>query len=255
MEMRMYLREAFGVRFADLPSTAGLGNEAISAEFYGQLFHAKKALDSPDTEWRDNKRQLGEDIARKYLMPWRERANRTPRILATGAGEAVAEGVWIDLGMDVTIHDGTTENVPVLKQRYPTAKFLIEDMATMRPNSRYDIVSMLANDFVLGRNQLRDFVRRISESLVPGGLLICSCPNILSLRRIGIELLRRSLGYYRKGGWVFWGWWRTPSEFVRVGAENGLELVSSEIGAAAMAAHIVPPLKSNNGLFCFKKPC
>ncbi len=252
----MYLRECQGVDLRRLPAAAKLGSGPVTAEFYDQLFAAIQARGQSAPEWIASKQTLGRDIAARILQPWKERHGRAPRILATGAGEAWAECTWLEAGFAVTIHDGTSAYFEAIQARQPQASFLQSDMASFTPEQTFDVISMLANDFVLDRAGFVDFCRRMAAALSPGGMIICYCPSVLSLRRILIEALRRATGYYRRNQWIFWGWWRSPGEFQRVSRAAGLQLTNAfkpSNGGWAAQSLTLPSWKENNGIFLFEK--
>lgn len=252
----MFLRECQGVDLSRLPTAAKIGTGPLTAEFYHELFEAIQALGPSDRQWVENKQALGKEIERHLFRPWSDGHSRQPRILATGAGEGWSECVWLEQGFDVTIHDGTPAYFDAIRARAPTAKFIVADMATYVPEGEFDIITMLANDFVLDHSGFVDFLRRMISHLSDGGLVVCFCPSVLSVRRTLIEIVRRLTAYYQRNGWIHWGCWRTPGEFERVARAAGFRVVKALRPGRSGWRELslgVPPWKESNGLFALEK--
>lgn len=247
MLMQMFLREAFGVKLSDLPAAPKHAGEVVSAEFYGQLMTAVAALNADHTRWINSKQDLGDRIAEQVIQPWQNAAKRPPRILAVGVGEAYAEGRWIERGWNVLLHDGTDAAQSAIRRRHPSASFVTADMRGFTPYGEFDVITMIANDFVLDRLELTGFAKRMAASLSIGGLLIIWCPNILSARRMAIEVVRRLTGAHRRNGWIPWGWWRSISEFRRLASDTGMKLRHD------LSTPHQLPLRSETGMYCLER--
>ena len=208
---------------------------------------AVAALNADQTTWIRSKQDLGDQIADQIIRPWQNAAKRPPRILAVGVGEAYAEGRWIERGWDVLLHDGTDAAQSAIRRRHPSASFVTADMKEFEPNGEFDVITMLANDFVLDRMELTGFAKRLAASLSIGGLLIIWCPNILSVRRMAIEVIRRLAGTHKRNGWIFWGWWRTINEFHRLASDTGMKLRQD------LSAPNQMPLRGETGMYCLER--
>ena len=256
MEIKMYLKEWGGVVLADLLDAREQSDSPLTAEFYGRFYAALKSKGPSDAKWVANKQKLGDQIAAEFFEPWQRQFGRRPRILATGAGEAWAEGQWLAAGYSTTLQDGTDELFEAIRLRHPTVLFEIGNMHNFVPSEDYDIITMLANDYVLDSVELPDFLSRLAQKLVRGGKIIIYCPNTLSYRRVVIEAVRRLTGYHRRNRWVFWGWWRTKASFQRAATTCGLRLTHSVVsGCQGPIAKLLPmALRNESGMFELTKP-
>ena len=250
----MYLREWQGVILGDLPAARTLGDTCVSAEFYGQLSAALKERTHRDEAWIRAKQDFGRQLNERFFCPYSERTGQPARILALGVGEAWAESAWADAGHALTFHDGHETYLAGLRERYPAASFAVGDLHTFEPATQVDFITMLATDFVMQRAELGALLRRLAPHLAPGGAVLIFCPNVLNLRRIAVDFVRRMLGRFRKGAWVFWGYWRSPGEFAHAASDTGLRLTHSlrftPAGLAeARALWRLLPLRESLGLF------
>ena len=253
----MYLREWDGIEFASLPASQSTDDKPMSAEFYAQLYAALNARGGTNPSWQRSKTQLGEQLHREVFMPWQARAGRPPIILAVGAGQSFAERVWIEAGLGVTLHDGHEANFAELRTRYPQASFLVGDLRDVEPAQSFDIITLLAVDYILPRADFASLLRRLAGWLRKGGIIVIYTPSMLTVRRLAVECLRRATGAYSRNGYVFWGWWRTPGEFATVATLAGMRLREVwKFGGSVLATPGLVwrtlPLRDMNGLFIYE---
>jgi hypothetical protein len=256
MQLPMYVRECQGVELASLPAAAKMGGQPVTAKFYGELFAAIQALGPSDPKWVEGKREFGRRIAKELLHPWMERHGRKPRILALGVGEGWTECTWLEEGFDVTLHDGTEAYFGQIRQRHPEAKLLKADFAEINFSEAFDVITILALDFTMERQEFVAFLKRLTGFLTGEGAIICYCPNVLSLRRMAIDAVRRLADYHRRKGWIWWGWWRTPNEYLKAARACGLRVTRELLPKGSEAQKIkfaIPPWRESNGVFLFER--
>ena len=261
MEMRMFERSWHGIDMTSLPAAATVSDKPVSVEFYAQFYQALAAgRGHIEPQWLENKRQLGEIIGHDLIAPWQKKHGRPPRILALGAGKAPVEHVWHKQGHAVTFHDCQEDSLAETRRLYPAADFLIGDIFQMQPAAQYDLITLVAIDYVMNRREFGEFLARASRWLGPGGQIVIYCASTLSFRQMAAEIVKRCLGRHRKNRQVFWGYWRTPGEFFRTSRAAGLTVAgvyrlggrSLQRAAAAVRrlptwrdSHLVVTLESN----------
>ena len=223
MELRMFLREAYGVPVTEIAASCADPQKPVGAEFYSQLFSKLKEIPR-DPAWIEAKRDFARFVDARFFQSWQQSHAQAPRLLTVGSGEAVAERVWADKGYPITFHDGHDACFPEIQNAYPNAKFLVSGLEELAPTDTFDFITILASDYVLPRIALVELFRRLGRSLSGNGRIFIFCPNLLSLRRLTIESLRQIVRAHRRNGYVFWGWWRSPGEFSRVAQAAGLVL-------------------------------
>jgi len=208
------------------PSNAPAGPE-LYRQFYIELEQGRGA---PDRHWRSTKRTLGESIRQHIFEPWESRFFRKPRILALAVGLGAAEGVWLERGYDVTLHDCQETSLRTLRERFPQAPVIIADLRSIVIPAKVDIIIILASEYMLSNRELADFLHVAKSSLAEDGCLVVHSVSILSMVRLGKECLKRFIRHRESR--VFWGWLRTPSELARSAAHAGLQVESAyRVGA------------------------
>src|ERR1700752_4668430 len=101
-----------------------------------------------------------------------------------------------------------------------------------------------------------------ASGLSPGGLLVIQSVSILSIRQAAKEVLKRLIGHYHKQPYVFWGYWRTPSEFATPAKNAGFRTVSRYVPRWTVDGRIgnchrrrissVPPISVNAEVMVFE---
>lgn len=207
-----------------LPSQAAPAGPEFYAEFYAALQSGRGKV---DLDWTRRKVTLGGLVASQLFEPWERRHRRRPRILALCTGQGVAEGVWLERGYSVTLHECQSTSLLGLCARFPDTPTLISDIRQIATASKYDLIVMLASDYFLNSVELVQVMRKVSGSLTPDGLFILHSVSVLSVGQWLKEILKTVLGRYRTATYIFWGWWRTPYEFQRCARAAGLTLMSA----------------------------
>jgi cyclopropane fatty-acyl-phospholipid synthase-like methyltransferase len=156
---------------------------------------------------------------------WESRVGRKPRILALAVGLGAAEGVWLERGYDVTVHECQETSLRALREQFPQAPVIIADLRGIVIPGRFDIITMLASEYMLSNQELASFLRTAKASIAEDGSLVLHSVTILSIVRLAKECLKR-LGR-RQSGHVFWGWLRTPSELTRGARDAGFRVDSA----------------------------
>jgi hypothetical protein len=264
MEMRMFQRSWHGIDLTSLPAAAAAQDKPASAEFYAQFYEAlASGRGRIEPQWIEAKRRLGEAIETDLISPWKSGHNRTPRILALGAGNAIVEGVWRERDNDVTFHDCQEDSLAAVRARFPEAPRLIGDLQQIAPAEKYDLITAITIDYVMTAAELVAFLGRIRNWLAADGRVILYCASVLSFRQMAVETVKSLLGRYRVGQYVFWGYWRTPSEFLRAARRAGLRAgtlfqLSASAGRpslrpATFLERTFPPLRDPNLVITFEQ--
>ncbi len=241
MQMRMYQRLWHGIDMTTLPAAKTATDKPVAAEFYAQFYEALAAgRGRIDPQWLENKRGLGEIIERDLITPWQQKHGRSPRILALGSGNAPVERVWHEHGHAVTFHDCQEASLAEMRRLCPSAEFLIGDIFKMVPEKKYDLVTLITIDYVMNREEFVAFLSRAARWLEPGGQIILYCASTLSFRQMAAEIIKRALGRYRNGRQIFWGYWRTPGEFLKTGRAAGLRV--AQVYRLGEILQVPPPL-------------
>jgi SAM-dependent methyltransferase len=207
-----------------LPSQAAPAGPEFYSEFYSAL---QSGRGKEDLDWTRRKVTLGSLVASQLFEPWERRHGRRPLVLALCTGQGVAEGVWLERGYSVTLHECQLTSLLGLRARFPDTPTLISDVRQIAITSKFDLIVMLASEYFLNDVELVQLMREISGGLTPDGVFILHSVSVLSARQGLKEILKRVLGRYRTAPHVFWGWWRTPYEFHRCARAAGLTLRSA----------------------------
>ena len=223
----MYAREWRGVDLTTLPAARDASTRPAGPALYKQFYEALQARERrPDPTWAHNKVRLGEFISTEILNRWRQRHGRSPRILALAVGEGLAEGVWLEQGWNVTLQEAQRVSLGKLNEKFPNAPSVIGDLRQLGDIGKYDIVAILASEYVLDREELKSMFRKVRTWLTEEGCFLVVSVSVLSLRQWAVEILKVFSGQRRRTPHVFWGWWRSPGEFRQIGADAGLTLTS-----------------------------
>jgi hypothetical protein len=236
MEIRMFQNTWHGIDLTRLPAAAAAQDKPAGTEFYAQFYQALASGDGHITpQWIENKRLLGAAIERELIASWKKKHGRPPRILALGAGKACAECVWYEQCHAVTFHDCQAESLEEVRGLCPEAQFLIGDIFKMESAPHYDLVTLITLDYVMNRREFADFLSQAARWLDADGQIIVYCASTLSFRQAAVEFAKHCLGVYRRKPTVFWGYWRTPGEFFKVGSMAKLNLggIYSVVSSAA----------------------
>ena len=219
MEIRMHQRSWHGIPLASLESAKRLGNSPAGTEFYLE-FYAKLAAGYgriPE-EWTAEKIRLGQALGRLFLT-WRQ----NPRILAVGCGTALVEREWLQLAGDITFNDCQAASMESLKSEIPDAKTIVADARNLPSDQKFDIITLITIDYALAHTDLAGLLTNLARSLAPGGRIVLYCASTLNWRQLAVESGKFILGRRKPDDSVFWGWWRSPAEFTRLGGKCGLE--------------------------------
>lgn len=223
MNIRMYQQTWHGIDLTSLAASPKTMEEIAGPEFYTEFYARLSAGEGHvDPIWVENKRSLGHLMV-PFFTRWQEAQGRSPRILALAVGKAIVEGEWLKAGFDVTFNECQSDSLKELQEKYPTAKTLLGDVKSLSTTEQYDIVTLIALDCVLNHEQLGQLLERIKPWLTPKGEILVYCTNALSWRQFTREVVKYAIGHYRRHRHIFWGWWRSPSEFLRLAEETGME--------------------------------
>ncbi len=225
MKLREYQRSWQKVDLTRLRT--GGAHSPAGPELYEQFYiELAQGRGGPDQRWSTSKQTLGAVVADEVFEAWRRRSGRDPRILALAAGTGAAEGVWLERGYDVTLHDCQDVSLRALRERFPRSGVLIADLRTIVIPGGFDIIVMLASEYVLSEDELAGLVRTAETSVADGGWIVLHSVSVLSAVRFAKESLKRLARRLSSDEGVFWGWFRTPGELARSGVGAGLQIVA-----------------------------
>ena len=208
MQLRSYHRSWQQV---DLTGLANAADVPAGPELYRQFYmELERGHGGPNRHWMSTKRTLGEQVARRVFEPWARHMGRQPRILALAVGLGAAESVWLERGYDVTMHDCQETSLHSLLERFPGTPVLLGDLRNIALPAGFDIVVMLASEYMLSREELARLAEAVKASLAPDGCFILHSVCVLSMLRLVKQCLKRIARRNDTG--VFWGWMRTPAE-------------------------------------------
>ena len=262
METAFYQSSWHNIALGNLPGANRTVDTPAGAEFYNQFYAAlEDGSGSVGDVWRGEKVSLGREVAEQVFKPWERGRGRRPRILALCAGKAVAEEVWLAEGYEVTLHECQTTSLKDVCDRYPEAPVLISDVRSLCISGQFDIIIMLGGDYFLSKQELTDLLCTASKSLAKDGLLILWSTTVLSVTQGVKEFVKHLIGRYLSSSYVFWGWWRTVSEFSKFARPARLRLTESystdsPAGQTVMRrhstiCHACPTLHSTSALMVF----
>ena len=223
MQIRAFQHTWHGVRLHDL--TNGEGATPAGPDVYKRLYQTLadgKSL--PDQTWSTKKRALGEFISVEIFKGWEARNLCSPRILALCAGKCAAERVWLEQNYNVTIHEYQTVSLQDVRTEFPNVPVLIGDVRELSIEETFDIVVLLAGEYFLDRRELETVLRKVAVRLSHDGLFVMQSVSALSLTQSLKELIKKFSRRYRSSAYVFWGYWRTPSEFSKSARRAGLQM-------------------------------
>jgi hypothetical protein len=223
MKLRAYVRTWQQI---DLTSLAVTADRPAGPELY-QQFYVKldQGCGAPDQHWRTTKRTLGEGIAHHVFEQWESCFHRRPRILALAVGVGAAEGVWLEHGYDVTLHDCQETSLRSLREQFPEAPIIIADLRSIMIPTKFDIIVILASEYMLSNRELADFLEAAKLGLSDDGCLVLHSVSILSMVRLAKECVKR--WRHSRTGRIFWGWFRTPAELARSAIRAGFRVATS----------------------------
>jgi cyclopropane fatty-acyl-phospholipid synthase-like methyltransferase len=130
-------------------------------ESYNQMYH-----------WFDEhrSRDLFEkpylDLAITYLE-----ADATILDIGCGMGEPIGK-YFIDKGFELTGIDGSSKLIELAKNRFPKAKFIIQDMREINLNEKFDIVIAWHSFFHLTQDDQKSMFKVFKEHIKLGGVLM-----------------------------------------------------------------------------------
>ena len=224
MEIPMLLREWMGIRLAELPAADPFARKPLTGEFYSQFYTALAQGPGIDPAWIANKREIRTSYRPRFPANLERTPWPRPRILAVAAGTGNVEGVWSNASHNVTYQDCQELSLAGIRTRFPDAPCSIGDINALEAKPQFDFVSLIAFDYLFNRKSLEALLGRLRGWLVPGGTLIIYCPNILSWRQMIREAAKRLLRFQRRVPHVFYGYYRTPSEFFRIANSADFEI-------------------------------
>lgn len=262
MQRPMYIRYWLDVDLTELPAARNQHGKLAGPDVYAQFYEALAAgMGKVDPQWVHTKRSEGRAIAQSILEPWRRRHGRSPRILSLGAGMGIAESLWLEGGLNVVLQDCQERSLRDIAAKFPNARTLIGDVREIAIAGRYDIVSMLALEYVMSRADLKLLFRKIAGCLAGEGLLLLQSVSTLSVRQWLAEMVKANSGRHENR--LLWGWWRTPAEYLRIARGTGLALAAGYSFSESSGRKVVlqprssfscrwPPVRSNNTLMIFR---
>ncbi len=136
-----------------------MGSYGSAAEFYDLLYAGEKDYAAEA------------ELIASFI---RERDPTARSILDVGCGTGAHARHLIDAGFDVDGVDAESAFIRIASSRCPEGSFVVGDMTTLDLPRRYDLVTCLFSVIGYARTQeaLRESVRRMSDHLNPGGLLL-----------------------------------------------------------------------------------
>jgi hypothetical protein len=224
----MYQRSWHQISLADLSGeeadTRSSADPELYASFYRQL---AQGCGSISEQWVRDKITLGRAIASEVFQVWKRRYGRRPRVLALAVGQGVAEAVWLEQGYDVTLHECQSASMGDLCTRFPDAPTVFADLRDIVIPAKFDIIVMIASEYVFTREELTRLLRVIEGGLDRNGWMVLHSVSILSMVRLAKENLKRLRGSYTSPEHVSWGWWRTPAEIAKCASAAGMKAAAA----------------------------
>ena len=228
METAFYQNSWHNIALGNLPGANSSLDAPAGAEFYTEIYAAlETGSGNVDAAWRGEKLSLGREVAGQVFEPWEREHGRRPSILALCVGKAVAEEVWLAEGYQVTLHECQITSLKDVLGRHPNAPVLISDLRSLAIPGQFDIIVMLGGDYFLSKQELTDLIRTAAEKLTKDGILILWSTTVLSLKQGVKEFVKHLIGRHLSPSYVFWGWWRTVSEFSKFARPARLRLAES----------------------------
>lgn len=143
----MYQTTWHGIDLMQFPAAAAARDKPPSLEFFTQFYAAlESGQGKTEVSWMESKRNLGEVISHELIKPWQQRAGKSPRVLALAVGKGIVEGVWAEHGFQVTFNEYQDSSLINLRQRFPQAKYLVGDARTLKPDGKFDIITVIGLD-------------------------------------------------------------------------------------------------------------
>ncbi len=220
MKVKHYLGEWRGIVFRDLPIDLA-GYAVADSTFYNAFYSAlaKKAGDA-EQNWRTTKIEMGTWVEKTVL-----RRHVAPRVISIGAGQALAESVWLRKGYDVTLNECQELTLKPVKEEFSGAKIIVGEAFELTFSEKFDVATMFALDYALSDDALLRTFRNIAPALTERGELVNNTVDTLTVLQLAKEFVKRVVRKkYDKTSYVIWGWRRTPGLIMRLAKKAGLEL-------------------------------
>lgn len=222
MTVPFYERQWLNVELAPLSEhSQEVAGPGLFRRFYSELQQRSQPI---DPHWAARKRSLGERIAREILDPWRRAHGRSPRVLALAVGTCIVEGVWIEQGYDVVLHECQEVSLAPVCDRFPGVQFILGDLRTLDVPAGFDIIAMLGAETTLADGEVIRLFRQCRAGMGPAGILIFQSSAVLSAQRSAKEAVKWMLRRRAPSTHVLWGWFRTPGEFAGYAHRAGLSV-------------------------------
>jgi len=225
---KLYQEQWHGIpfsSFADI-SAEDIAGPDFYARFYEEFFNRHKTWGDLSPEWLAFKRGTAEFI--------RERAgdNRSLSMFSVGCGLGIIEKFLSENGYK-NLEANEVSDIPLkfIKRDLPEMRIFVGPLPGCLPPGRgYDFIYMAASEYFFDQKQLSVFLGSLRAMLSPGGKLL-----LISVSVEGGETLRESLSALKsrilamlrlRPRGQFWGYLRTPTEFMDAMARGGFTNLS-----------------------------
>jgi hypothetical protein len=242
-----------GIEFSSLPVQLAKrqpANDAFYDAFYAEL--GKRAV---DPAWRLSKERLGDWVECNILRP-----RKLKKLLSVAVGLAIAEQKWLESGYQVVLNECQAKSLAAVRARFPEAIALIGNAHELDIADKFEGITVFTVDYALSDNQLGEMFRRLHQALTPAGILLNQTVNILTIRRILAEAVKRwILRRYECPGWVLWGWSRSPNSIIRLAQRAGLRLTDQFLRSETSFRRRprllwrLPPLREQDMIMLFER--
>lgn len=222
---RFYQKDWFGIKFESIttPDPRRLANASFYEKFYEEFYKKFSSYDELPVEWKAYKKKMADFIL--------QQTNKDDRLLSIGCGNGYIEYllgksgsnlIAVDPSLTATRFLRQSSNVQLYKGYFP---WCLNDIA----DKTFDLAYMMVTDYVFNKKELINLLQNIKEFRVKSFLLVSvSLYDKYSLSRLVKDCIKRILSYvkiYEVG--QFWGYNRTPAEFIHAFTKTGFKNVET----------------------------
>jgi hypothetical protein len=167
------------------------------------------------------------DVMRRYELIEKYRETKAKHLLEFGAGIFAGMADYASKkGFDVDIQEPSESFRPILKDKFPNSTLFNCGVLDIAQESKSPQYSVIYSDAVMEHvPNPRDYFKKISDMLVPGGVFYFICPNENSFKTVVqsafLNLLGRNTAYLPP--------YKNPYHLIGY-SRKGTELLASEYG-------------------------
>ena len=225
---KMYQTEWQGIKFNEFYALSEnqLADSDFYNSFYKEFFNKYNDYKELNSNWIKQKETIADFIIREFL-----KENKQKKIFSIGCGIGIIEKKIFEEGYkNIEIQEVSHDSLLWIKKIIPQKQIHIGFLNEITPGDKYDIIYMVAVDYVFEQKEYTDFLKQIKRYLSNNGSIVVISASFYNYSLV--NEIKSILSYLikilinKKKSKQFWGYSRAARDYRNALKKSGYNQLS-----------------------------